>query len=184
MKKFLDAADRFTQVATAGVLALFAVVCMLAGCSFDSGDHEPKTAVMINSSAAQKATEATTDEITTTEKTTIEIATLTEEETELEYFDLGEFKLTAYCPCYECSEGYGNMTATGVIAKEGRTIAVDQDVIPFGSEVIINGHIYRADDTGGAIIGNHIDIYFDSHEDAEAFGVQYGKVMLKVGDAE
>lgn len=37
---------------------------------------------------------------------------------------LGEFKLTAYCGCWNCSEGYGNGTATGTIAQPDYTIAV------------------------------------------------------------
>ena len=39
---------------------------------------------------------------------------------------LGKYKLTAYCGCRKCSGGYGNKTATGRRAKQGRTIAVDK----------------------------------------------------------
>lgn len=174
MNKFLDAADRFTQVATAGVLALFAVACMFAGCSFNSDGYEPKSAVMINSSATPKATETVTDEVTTVE-----------EETLPEYFDMGEFKLTAYCACSECCGKWSDgITATGTVPVQGRTIAVDEDVIPYGSEVIINGHTYKAEDRGGSIVGKHIDIYFDNHGEAEEFGIQHGQVLLKVGDSE
>ena len=42
---------------------------------------------------------------------------------------------------------------------EGQTIAVDPRVIPCGTKVIIGGHIFTAEDCGGAIQGNHIDIY-------------------------
>lgn len=41
-----------------------------------------------------------------------------------------------------------------------------------GTEVEIDGHIYIAQDVGGAISGNCIDLYFDSHEDALQWGVQ------------
>lgn len=44
-------------------------------------------------------------------------------------------------------------------AIEGHTIAVDPNVIPLGSEVLINGHEYVAEDIGGAVKGNVIDIY-------------------------
>ena len=179
MKKFLDAADRFTQVATAGVLTLFVIISILAGCSFNSDGYEPIPPVGLNSTAKQKTTESTVQENRIVETTT------EREETRPAYFDMGEFRLTAYCTCQNCcgiwADGY---TATGTVPKQGRTIAVDEDVIPFGSEVLINGQTYIAEDTGSAIIGNRIDIYFDSHEDAEEFGVQYGKVILKVGDAE
>lgn len=51
------------------------------------------------------------------------------------------------------------MTSTGVIAEEGRTIAVDPTVIPYGTEVMIDGHVYIAEDCGGAVKGNVIDIF-------------------------
>lgn len=93
---------------------------------------------------------------------------------------LGEFKLTAYCPCERCSGNWGNMTATGTKATAGRTVAVDPKKIPYGTELIINGNTYIAEDCGGAIEGNKIDIYFDSHKEALNFGVQYAEVY-KVG---
>ncbi|MFR5613204.1 MAG: 3D domain-containing protein [[Clostridium] innocuum] len=47
-------------------------------------------------------------------------------------------------------------------AIEGHTIAVDPDVIPLGSKVLIDGHVYVAEDVGGAVKGNVIDIYSSS----------------------
>lgn len=43
------------------------------------------------------------------------------------------------------------MTSTGIIAKEGRTIAVDPTIIPYGTRVIIDNHEYIAEDTGSAL---------------------------------
>lgn len=54
------------------------------------------------------------------------------------------------------------MTSTGVIAEEGKTIAVDPSVIPYGSTVLIDGKEYLAQDCGGAIKGNKIDIFVES----------------------
>ena len=90
-----------------------------------------------------------------------------------------EFHVTAYCGCYECSEQYGTQTSTGVTAESGRTIAVDPEVIPYGSKVEINGHIYTAEDCGGAINGYDIDIFMDDHEATDDFGSQYKKCTLK-----
>jgi 3D (Asp-Asp-Asp) domain-containing protein len=84
---------------------------------------------------------------------------------------------------------YG-ITYSGTRAKKGRTIAVDPSVIPLGSEVyveIINPDFaslsgyYIAEDTGGAIKGNRIDIFVgDSASDyAYRFGMQYCKVYMK-----
>lgn len=91
---------------------------------------------------------------------------------------LGSFKLTAYCGCSECSGKWGNGTATGTVAKENWTIAVDPDIIPYGTMVIIGNNIYCAEDCGGAIVGNKIDIYHKSHEEAVEFGVQYADVFV------
>lgn len=92
---------------------------------------------------------------------------------------LGTFKVTAYCSCEKCcgewSDGY---TATMTTPTEKRTIAVDESVIPLGTKVIIDGHTYIAEDTGVTIKGKKIDIYFDSHERAMAFGVQYKDVYV------
>lgn len=57
---------------------------------------------------------------------------------------------------------YSRLTSTGAIAEEGRTIAVDPTIIPYGSIVKINGNEYLAEDCGGAIKGNKIDIFVDS----------------------
>jgi 3D (Asp-Asp-Asp) domain-containing protein len=56
---------------------------------------------------------------------------------------------------------------------------VDPNVIPYGTEVIINGHAYIAQDCGGAIQQNRIDIYFESHEQALQFGLQTAYVYVK-----
>ena len=63
--------------------------------------------------------------------------------------------------------------------RSSRTIAVDTDIIPFGTEVYINGNVYVAEDTGGAITGNRIDIYMDNHYTALEFGVQYAEVFVE-----
>ena len=92
---------------------------------------------------------------------------------------LGSFRLTAYCHCYSCNGEWAYApTATGTMPQAGRTIAVDPNVIPYGSRVIINGHTYVAEDCGGAIVGNRIDIFFGSHSETMNFGVQYADVYL------
>lgn len=92
---------------------------------------------------------------------------------------VGNCKLTFYCPCSSCSGGWGNQTATGTIAKQGRTIAVDPDVIPYGSTVYIEGWgYYIAEDCGGGVNGNHIDIYRDSHDVCRKLGVQNANVYI------
>lgn len=83
-----------------------------------------------------------------------------------------EMIVTAYCPCKECCGKADGITATGTQATEGRTIAVDPEVIPYGTEVVISGEKYIAEDCGEAIKGRRIDVYFDSHAEAKAYGVK------------
>ena len=65
----------------------------------------------------------------------------------------------------------GNRTATGTWPAEGRTIAVDPSVIPLGTRVYVEGYGYAvAEDTGGAIQGNIIDLYMDSYTDCINWG--------------
>ena len=91
---------------------------------------------------------------------------------------LGNYKLTYYCSCEICCDVETGITATGTPVVEGQTIAVDPNVIPYGTQVIINGHVFTAEDCGGAIKGNRIDIYVNDHDRANALGVNYADVYL------
>ncbi len=122
-----------------------------------------------------------------------EIATTTEEPVvaepaKPEPTSLGEFKITHYCACSKCcgkaeSDPWYGITATGTKATEGRTIAVDPKVIPYGSQVLIRyadgtEHVYTAEDCGGAIKNNRIDVYMASHEAALVEGVKTAEVFI------
>ena len=90
------------------------------------------------------------------------------------------FTATAYCngKCC-CGKWAGGKTASGTYPKEGRTIAVDPKIIPLGSKVYIEGYgYYIAEDTGSAIKGKKIDIYFNSHKSATNFGKRTIRVKV------
>lgn len=91
---------------------------------------------------------------------------------------MGECKITYYCSCEECSGPYGLLTATGTHCEEGRTVAVDPDVIAYGTRILIGGNVYVAEDCGSHVKGDHIDIYLDDHERVEKFGIKHRKVWL------
>ena len=92
---------------------------------------------------------------------------------------LGNFIITHYCPCSICCGPWRDgITSTGATAVTNRTIAVDPTQIPYGSKVVINGQVYVAEDCGGAIKNNHIDIYVGSHAEAETKGVYETEVYL------
>ena len=82
------------------------------------------------------------------------------------------FKVTAYCSCAKCCGKTTGYTASGTKATAGRTIAASSQ-FAFGTKLIINGKEYVVEDRGGAITGNKIDIYMNSHAEALAWGVKY-----------
>jgi len=157
-------------------------IVMIAGCIFWQREAERTIQRTIDS-----------DKRTMVEnKRTIEIETDKEDDANqaVEPVSLGNFKLTAYCSCSLCCGKWannrpvdenGNEIVYGAIGerlKEGYSIAVDPKVIPYRTEVVINGHTYKAQDCGGAIKGNRIDVYFYNHQDALNFGVQYAEVFV------
>ena len=94
------------------------------------------------------------------------------------YRYIGECTITAYCPCAECCGRLADgTTATGLPAGPG-IVAVDPDVIPLGSTVIIDGMKYLAADTGSGVEGLHIDIFLASHEETVAHGVRTADVWV------
>lgn len=126
-----------------------------------------------------------------TSPTRVEAPEPTTETAAPELIELGEFKTTAYCTCVKCcgiwsaehpsrvGTDYVQRTKSGTIPTADHTVSVDPDVIPLGTVLIIDGHEYIAEDTGSAIKGNIIDIYFDSHELAVEYGVQMKTIYIK-----
>ena len=84
---------------------------------------------------------------------------------------VGVVEKTGYCDCEICQGPYVGQVALGGPPKSGLSMAVDPDYIPLGSLCLVSGMVRLADDTGSAIIGLHVDLYCDSHE--ECFGELY-----------
>ena len=87
------------------------------------------------------------------------------------------FKITAYCACSKCCGKQTGITASGTRATAGRTVAASSQ-FSFGTKLLINGKVYTVEDRGGAIKGNKIDIYMDTHSQALAWGVKYLPVQV------
>ena len=83
---------------------------------------------------------------------------------------VGKFKVYAYSG--------GGITATGTRTKANRTVAVDPSVIPLGTKIMVNGKVYVAEDTGGAIKGKKLDIYMPSEAACRQWGVRTCKVYI------
>lgn len=82
------------------------------------------------------------------------------------------YKVTAYCACAKCCGKSTGRTASGKKATAGRTVAAPS-TFKFGTKLSINGKTYVVEDRGGAIKGNRIDLYVESHSAALRWGVKY-----------
>lgn len=94
-----------------------------------------------------------------------------------------EFTVYGYCPCDYCCGKHDKLTYTETTVMQDRTIAVDSDIIPLGSTVLIYYEdslvgIYQAEDVGGGIKGNVIDMYFENHSDALDWGKKDCEVVI------
>lgn len=102
-----------------------------------------------------------------------------------------EFRATAYCPCKKCCgvwatrrpiDEKGNVIiygATGIVLKQGVSVAADTSIYPMGTQLEIEGMgTYTVHDRGGAIKNNRLDIYFNNHADALDFGVRTVRVRV------
>lgn len=84
--------------------------------------------------------------------------------------------VTHYDCCVECCGKTDGITASGTHATPYSTVAVDPSVIPLGADVLVDYgdgaglRRYRAEDTGGAIKGNRIDLCVGSHDKALRLG--------------
>jgi 3D (Asp-Asp-Asp) domain-containing protein len=96
-----------------------------------------------------------------------------------------QMKVTAYCPCSKCcGNSADGITASNHRIKAGDTFAAADRKYPFGTEMIIpgydNGRQVEVLDRGGAITGNHIDVFFPTHEQARQWGVKHIDVSIKL----
>ena len=167
------------------IIVIFTVAAIIIGCAYKK--YESQRIIVIDKRTIQEE-----KQITQTNHIIVETETDKEVDTNqvVKPVSLGNFKLTAYCSCSLCCGKWaynrpvdenGNEIVYGSIGerlKEGYSIAVDPSVIAYNSKVIINDKVYEAQDCGGAIKGNRIDVYFSSHEDALNHGVKYAEVFL------
>ena len=89
---------------------------------------------------------------------------------------LEDVTITHYDVCSKCCGKTDGITASGAHATPYSTVAVDPSVIPLWADVLVDYgdgaglRRYRAEDTGGAVKGNHIDLCVGSHAEALQLG--------------
>ena len=93
-------------------------------------------------------------------------------------------RVTAYCPCEKCCGEFADgITASGHKIHPGDCFVAADSSLPFGTELIVPD--YNANrpvkvlDRGGAITGNHLDVFFPTHEQALQWGVKNLDVKVK-----
>lgn len=98
----------------------------------------------------------------------------------LSVWEVDELEVTGYT--LECGYPWDDgITYLGYEATPGRTLAVDPDVIPLDSWVLVEGlGMFRAEDVGAAVKGNVIDVYFGEGQEAYNLAMAHGRQELKV----
>lgn len=86
--------------------------------------------------------------------------------------------VTAYCSCKICCgpKAHG-VTANGLRPLPGVTCAASRN-IPFGSKVIVAGHVYTVQDRLAVRFDNRVDLFMPSHKAAQKWGVRNLKVQI------
>ena len=93
---------------------------------------------------------------------------------------LGEFQVTGYCSCTICcGEKEERLTKSETVPRASHTVAADPSVIPLGTRMVIDDVVYTVEDTGKAVEGMRLDIFFDSHEEAVRYGRKEKYVYLE-----
>lgn len=158
---------------TAAICGIYAVVLMLTATPADAEEGHP---------SVQQAVVAFRDfaKIRSVEPTTKSHTFTATDAPPAKQQRLGQFTITAYSLSAKSTGkvpgqvGFG-VTSSGTHAVVGRTIAVDPSIIPIGTFIFIDlpGIGWRlAEDTGGAIRGQHIDLLLPSDAAAVRFGVK------------
>lgn len=165
--------------------ALVIIVWAILICAVLLTSEQPEEVQVELPAATQEAVEVSVE-------LPVELQAESEEETQLDLTKLRQIEnatITAYCICKRCCgkdeshPAYG-ITASGRPAEPYVSVAVDPTLIPMGSTVYMDygdGELleFRADDTGGAVAGAHIDVCMTTHEEALEHGVQTARVYWK-----
>ncbi len=92
-------------------------------------------------------------------------------------------RVTAYCPCRKCCGRHSDgITACGHKIRRGDTFVAADRKHSFGTKMIVpgynNSNPVKVLDRGGAIRGNRLDVFFNSHQKAKKWGVRHLQVKV------
>jgi len=126
---------------------------------------------------------------TTTEADSVNPSALNQSEIEVGHEPSGEWqtvrmRVTAYCACRRCCGKFADgITASGHKIRRGDAFSAADKRYSFGTEMVVagynNGKPIKVLDRGGAIRGNRLDVFFNSHRKAMQWGVKYIDVKVR-----
>lgn len=104
-----------------------------------------------------------------------------------ERWQVVRMRVTGYCSCAKCCGKFSDgKTANSHRIRKGDVFVAADKFYHFGTEMIIPGYNssqpVEVRDRGRLIKGNKLDIYFDSHKQAQKWGVKYLDVLVKTGE--
>lgn len=181
--KFEEASEKVMFIL---LFLLFAVVMFLAFCVKDKSENNNESFVVqsaekpVVKSEKVETVDLEEDTVVIEKSKVFDCARVCNEQEKSEDITYIEFKVTAYCSCEKCCgvwainrpEGkvYG---AAGKELIAGYSVAVDRDLYEFGTKFVDkDGNEYEAADVGGAVKGNHLDLYMNDHQEALNWGVK------------
>ncbi len=93
-------------------------------------------------------------------------------------------RVTAYCPCKVCCGRFAKgRTANGYVIRRGDSFVAAPKKYTFGTEIIVpqynDDKPIIVNDRGGAIKGNRLDVFFQSHAEATKWGIKYLDVKVR-----
>lgn len=167
--------QRIMSLLAAGCMVLLIVLTLVAALTVEASADTENLAETVTEADSGQAAAILEEPQEDYENEKIEAALLSQATR------LDNVTVTHYDVCLECCGKTDGITASGVRATPGVTVAVDPDIIPLGADVLVDYgdgeiHYYRADDVGGSVKGNHIDLCVESHEKANILGVKTATV--------
>lgn len=188
IREFTKFEEALEKVMFILLFSLFAVVVFSTFCVKDKSENNNESFVIQSAEKpvvkSEKAFESRVDLEENTvviEKSQVfDCSKVCNEQEKSEDITYIEFKVTAYCSCEKCCGVWANNRPEGKVygaaGKEliaGYSVAVDRDLYEFGTKFVDkDGNEYEAADVGGAVKGNHLDLYMSDHQEALNWGVK------------
>lgn len=186
IREFTKFEEALEKVMFTLLFLLFAVVMFLAFCVKDKSENNNESFVIqsaekpVVKSEKVETVDLEEDTVVIEKSQVFDCARVCNEQEKSEDITYIQFKVTAYCSCEKCCgvwainrpEGkvYG---AAGKELVAGYSVAVDRELYEFGTKFVDkDGNEYKAADVGGAVKGNHLDLYMSDHQEALNWGVK------------